>query len=390
MGQHSASFSMSSHDAVKVAIFLDDFSATGVVTNAIAIAGGLSAAGHQVHLLATIANGPLLASVPSSVQVTALLEHGGTSRHWRMRKSLLGYRRFLRRQKPDVIFSAGNQGHLTTMLAARSLPSCRTAIRISNDPVRQGGDRKRGWVNRTMQEAKFRFITTRADRLIVVSRHLLHVPGLCSPAIDAKTIVIPNGVDLDAIGSRASGICACRWLEDGGDPVVLAVGRLVEQKNFGTLIDALAIARKSRPMRLLIIGQGPQREKLLARAAKRRVARAVTINPPVPDAVPCIAKAAVLAVPSWREGSSNVLLEAVACGTPIVASETAGSASEVLGEGRFGMLVQPDDADAMAQALLTQTGSKPVRPGQRARDYSRAAAIDQYVDVLTQLARAQA
>ena len=103
--------------------------------------------------------------------------------------------------------------------------------------------------------------------------------------------------------------------------MILAMGRLVPQKNFATLLEALAIARRSKDVRLLLIGTGPMKAALLALAEGLGISDAVQMIDPVPNPFPIMKRSAAMILPSWWEGSSNVLLEAIACGTPVVASE---------------------------------------------------------------------
>jgi len=77
-----------------------------------------------------------------------------------------------------------------------------------------------------------------------------------------------------------------------------------------------------------------------------------------------------------------VLLEAVACGVPIVASRTAGSAAEIIGDDRYGLLVDPGDAEEMAAAILKQIGADAVLPRDRARDYDRKATLAAYANLV--------
>jgi len=198
-----------------------------------------------------------------------------------------------------------------------------------------------------------------------------------------KAVVIPNGVDAEAVRKRAAEPVSHRWLSDVGEhPLVLAVGRLAPQKNFDNLLRAVAIARRSRPVRLLLTGSGPLKQALQEQAAALGIGEAVEFMAPVSNPMPFIAGASVLALPSWWEGSSNVLLEALACGTPIVASRTAGSAEDVLDSGRYGLLVDPGDPEAMAAALLRQAGDDRILPGDRALDFSRDAALAAYADLI--------
>lgn len=376
---------------IKVAIFIDDFSPTGVVTNALAIAAALRRDGCQVHLLAASSAGTKRNEVPDGVVVTALAEDVIGTRRDRMRRSLAAIRRALREVKPNVLFSAGNQGHLLCMLAAPAWPGCRTVVRISNDPERTSAKEREGRIRRWWRSRKLGLIIGRADRIIVVSPHLLSAPALASPKLTSRAIVIPNGVDLSEVRERAAAECPHPWLTGGSDePVVVAVGRLVKQKNFATLVEALAIARRSLPLKLVIIGEGPEYQSLLSEAQALGVGEAMMILPHTSNPISYMARAAVVALPSWREGSSNVLLEAIACNTPVVASRTAGSAAEVLDGGRFGILVDPGDAAGIAAALLRQSGPDAIRPGDRALAFSRRASLHKYVEVITSLCEGRA
>jgi glycosyltransferase involved in cell wall biosynthesis len=369
----------------RVAIFIDDFSATGVVVNSIAIALRLLDRGVVVRFIASRAAGPLIGSVPEGVTVAGLLPAGkaDSSRRGRLRRAMPEFRKQLRAFAPDVLFSAGNHAHLASVLVSRGLPGCRTVVRISNDLDHKIDGRPVKPFSRWWRMIKFRTVAALADRLVFVSPHLTRSEVVLGKAALRKAVVIPNGVDAAAARQRASEPVSHPWLSDiAGQPLVLAIGRLAPQKNFGNLLRAMAIARRSRPVRLLIIGSGPLKNALQEQAAALDIGDAVDFMAPVPNPMPFLAGASVLALPSWWEGSSNVLLEALACGTPIVASRTAGSAEDVLDFGRHGLLVDPADPEGMAAALVRQVGDDKLMPGDRALDFSRDAALDAYADLI--------
>ena len=370
---------------MKIAIFIDDFSATGVVVNSIAIARRLHDQGCAVRLVASQAEGALLDTVPEGVTVVGLLPAGNTkaSRRGRLRRSVPEFRKQLKAFAPDVLFSAGNHGHLASVMASRGLSRCRTVVRISNDLDHMIDGKPVRPFSRWWRVLKFRTVAAFADRLVFVSPHLLRSEAVLGKGAIRKAVVIPNGVDAEAVRKRAAEPVSHRWLCDIGEhPLVLAVGRLAPQKNFDNLLRAIAIARRSRPVRLLLIGSGPLKQALQKHAAALGIGEAVEFMAPVSNPIPFIAGASVLALPSWWEGSSNVLLEALACGTPIVASRTAGSAEDVLDSGRHGLLVDPGDPEAMAAALLRQAGDDRILPGNRALDFSRDASLAAYADLI--------
>ena len=369
---------------MKIVVFLEDFGATGVVRNAIAIASALARCKHEVILLTATPNGVLRDTVPPDVRTEALSDAARTgTRKTIMRRALGKFRAFVRKEKPDVVFSAGNHGHLL-VLAGTSFLRCRTVIRISNDLAHQRKAKKVGLLKTLARRLKFRAIVSLADRVVLVSAKLLDQIAELNPKKARKAVVIPNGVDIAMVQELADE--RAPPAVDGTSPLVLAMGRLVPQKNFETLLEAFAIARRSADLRLMLIGSGPLRSEVIALAERLGISDAFLLIDPVTNPFPLIKQSSVMILPSWWEGSSNVLLEAIACGTPVVASRTAGDAKEILDNGRYGLLVDPADAQQMADAILRQVGPAPVLPKDRARAYDRMIALGAYSDVVAGLA----
>lgn len=366
---------------MKIIVFVEDFGATGVVRNAIAIAARLADNGHHVTLLAAKPDGVLRGSVPKGVVTASLNEPGEIgSRKAIMRRSFLRFRKFVVRERPDIVFSSGNHGHLLVLGGTR-FRRCKTIVRISNDLDHRSSEREVGAWARFTRKLKFRTILTLADRVVLVSGRLLDQVRALDPALARKAVVISNGVDVEAVRAQSEVDLADPSLFAGA-PVLLAMGRLVPQKNFATLLHALAIARKTKDVQLLVIGTGPLEAPLLLAADRLGIADAVRFIDPVPNPFPIMKTSAAMILPSWWEGSSNVLLEAVACGVPIVASRTAGNAAEILDEGRYGLLVDPGNAEEMAAAILKQIGSDAVLPKDRAQAYDRKVTLDAYADLV--------
>jgi glycosyltransferase involved in cell wall biosynthesis len=228
-----------------------------------------------------------------------------------------------------------------------------------------------------------------ADRLVLVSHALARDPLLAPLVASGKAVVIPNGVDVERVRLAASAEGPHPWLGAGQAPVVLAVGRHVAQKNFAVLLEGFAIARQQRAMRLLFLGEGTAEAiaPLQGRARALGVDEDVGFVPPVSNPFPFMRGASLFALPSLWEGSSNVLLEALACGTPIVASWTAGDAELILDGGRFGLLANPTDAAEWAGAILRQLSSERVGPGDRATRFSRQAALASYLALFDECGR---
>ena len=365
--------------APRLQIFVSDLGATGVVRNAIAIANQASASGYDVRLLTCSSDGVLLDQVDPGVTIIELAgasTHG--NRHARQRRALLAYRRHIRDWRPHIMLSAGNHGHLLSCLAWAGASGTKM-VRISNDPGH--GAARSGWLTRARRNIKLRLIGALSDKLVLVSPALAAHPYLGGLLRCGRAIIIPNGVDVELVGRGAAQPAPHRWLSDRSIPTILAVGRHSKQKNFPTLLRAFAAARQARPLRLMFLGDGDPaaRDELRRMAVELGVDDSVSFVSATPNPFPYMARANMVALPSLWEGSSNVLLEAMACGTPVVASTTAGDAIHLLDKGRYGILVEPLDEQAMAGAIQRQAGSDPVMPGDRAMQFHRRATLNAYL-----------
>lgn len=177
----------------------------------------------------------------------------------------------------------------------------------------------------------------------------------------ATITVLRNGVDLELFSPDCRQAARSRLGLDGR--VLLSVGHLVERKGHHLTIDAL---RSLPGHTLLIVGDGPERGRLQAQAAERGVADRMRILGERPQAsLPDYYRAAdVLVLASSREGWANVLLEAMACGTPVVATAIWGT-PEVVADPAAGRLVPVRSADHIAQAILELVADPPERAATR-------------------------
>jgi teichuronic acid biosynthesis glycosyltransferase TuaC len=202
----------------------------------------------------------------------------------------------------------------------------------------------------------------RADALIAVSAALKD--GLVAlGAPPEKVTVLRNGVDLDVFRPLSDREAARTELGFDG-PTLLSVGLLIERKRHHLTIEALT---RLPGHRLLIAGEGPERSALEALAARLGVAERVRLIGPVPHArLPLYYTAAdVMVLASSREGWANVLLESMACGTPVVATPAWGS-REAVAAPEAGVVVEEATADALAAGIRRVLGAPPARDATRA------------------------
>ncbi len=224
----------------------------------------------------------------------------------------------------------------------------------------------------------------RADALVAVSQDLADRAAAFAPGSAHKIQIIPNGIDLD-FWSAATEV-------QRAAPLILAAGRLEPVKGFDVLIGAFARVRARLPQaRLEIVGEGAQRDALLALAAERGVADALSMPGRLaPEALRRRMQAArVFAMPSRSEGLPLAALEAMAAGAPIVAPAVGGLGA--LLADNAGRLVRSEDEPGLAEALISviedQAAAEKIaaRALGKVRDYSLEMMIDLYFGLFTDL-----
>lgn len=254
---------------------------------------------------------------------------------------------YLRRSRPDAVLTVKDHSAQVVVLA-RALARVRVPVFIKATNTLSVVARRR------LQRAMIRWLYPRADRVIAISEgvagDLREHFGLTSD----KVAVIYNPAVTADFPERACVPVAHPWLPREGDhtPVVVGAGRLTKQKDFATLLAAFARLRAHRAARLVILGEGPERSALEEYAAALGIAGDLDLPGRVTDILPYAARADAFALSSRYEGLGNVLIEAMAVGTPVVATDCPHGPAEILAGGRYGSLVPVGDAEAMAGALV--------------------------------------
>jgi glycosyltransferase involved in cell wall biosynthesis len=365
---------------MKIAIYVQDMRASGVVRTMIALARRFADT-DEVVLLAGHAHGMFSARDVAPAQFRAAREaQGGSLPRLTVVPDL---RSALRDLRPDVILSGGNFGHFSIWAATLGLDV--PVVYVFSNAMDRGAQ---PWRNR-WRRFWSGLLVRGSGGAILVGANLARSPIFAPHVASGRAVYVANGIDLGAV-PEPDGIVPEAMA--GDEPVVLSIGRLQPQKGFESLIAAIAAAQQQRRIRLVVLGTGSAdyRASLIAHAKALGVAELVLFAGTTDNVFPWLRSASVFALASRWEGSSIALLEAIAAGTPVVASLTAGDAPEVLGQGAYGLLADPGDTEAFAEALLQQV-ERPMPPGTRVRDYDFPFMAHRYHDVLTgALARSRA
>lgn len=191
----------------------------------------------------------------------------------------------------------------------------------------------------------------RADTVLAVSQGVAaDTCGLLGWPSEAVPVV-PNPAIHPGLRLRRTDRVDHPWLQGAGPPVLLAVGRLAPQKDFPTLLRAFSRLRGHREARLVILGEGDERAALVALAEALDIRQAVDLPGFVTDPHAWMARASLVVLSSAWEGFGNVLVEALALGTPVVATDCPSGPREILANGRYGPLVPVGDDAALAAAI---------------------------------------
>jgi glycosyltransferase involved in cell wall biosynthesis len=157
----------------------------------------------------------------------------------------------------------------------------------------------------------------------------------------------------------------------------------MKQKDFPTLLRAFAQLRQTRHARLLILGEGEERQMLEALSARLGVNEDVSLPGFVENPYPYMVNASVFALSSRWEGLPTVLIEVLYCGTPVVATDCPSGPREILRSGEIGRLVPMEEPAALAEAIAATLDANGPQPSRESwQPYTLETVVDQYVDLL--------
>lgn len=356
-----------------IAVYLPSLRGGGAERVMVTLANGFADRGHRVDLVLAKAEGPYLAEVAANVRLVNLNSS-------RVLASLLPLARYLRRDRPHAMLSAMNHANIVAILA-RKLARVRTRLVVSehNAPSRS---LRGGGMARTIRFL-MRLLYPAADVIVCVSRgiegELKHMFGL--PAEKLRTIY--NPLDLDRIARLKTVPSDHPWLAPDRPSVILAAGRLTEQKDYPTLLRAFARLRRERPCRLIVLGEGSEREALLKLASALGIADDVDFPGFQENPFALMAACDIYVMSSAWEGLPGTLLEAMACGARVVSTDCRTGPAEILEDGKWGRLVPVGNAEALAEAMgAALIDTVPQDTHERVDEFRLERALSSYIDSL--------
>lgn len=317
----------------------------------------------------------------ADVEVHHVSSHRVGSSLGRMALSALPLRLLVQRLRPDVVCPVMDMPNLVAATALAAMPA-RPALTLV---VQAPPSRNFEGAQRAFVLGGVRRLYPRADLIFSLSHGVARDLTEIHPPLEEKIRVVHNAC-VDASISSAARIDR-PTASTRPRPVLLACGRLVPQKGFGDLLEAFDIARRSIDAELWIAGEGPLRGALESKIAMLGLAGRVRLLGFQQDPQWLMARADVFVLSSRFEGFGNVLVEAMAVGTPVISTACPFGPEEILRDGESGLLVPVAEPATLAAAIVRVLRDDDLRArlgrsaAERAQDFHARAIAEQYAAV---------
>jgi glycosyltransferase involved in cell wall biosynthesis len=358
----------------RLAIFLPGLYDGGAERTLLNLAEGIAAKGYPVDLVLARAEGPYMAEIPDSVRVIDL-------KAIRVLLCLPALIHYLRTERPAAVL-ATLHANIVAVWAKRLagihhrvvLNEQNTLSSVSN------GEKDVRW---KLYPALARWFYPWADGITAVSKGVADDLALAANLSPSRIQVIYNPIVTPELLKKSEAHLEDPWFGSGEPPVILGVGRLTSQKAFNVLIDAFALVRKSQAARLLILGEGEERQMLETQIRQLGLEQDVRLPGFVSNPYPYMAHASLFVLSSRWEGLPTVLVEAMALRTPVIATDCPSGPREILRNGEYGPLLPMDDPDTLAVAIRESLTSHTISSSEESwKPYELDTVIDKYISLL--------
>ena len=359
----------------RLAIFLPSFAGGGAEKSMLTLAHGLVERGYAVDVAVARAEGPYKNAVDERVRVIDLKAS-------RVLLSAAKLMRYLRDTRPAALLSTLDYANVVAVCAGRLARVPSRIVVLDQNTISISSQHSTQWRERIIPRL-IKFSYRWADHIVGnsqgVTDDLVHITGLPR----TRFHVIYNPVVTPALWERRKVRPSHPWFGPDQPPVVLAVGRLTPQKDFITLIHAFARVRRNKPVRLMILGEGADRQELEALVRLLKLEEDVSLPGFVENPYSYMAHASVFVLSSRWEGLPTVLIEALSCGTRVIATDCPSGPREILAGGLYGSLVPMRNAPALAVAITAALSEGTPAPTTESwQPYELNRVIDQYAHLL--------
>ncbi|RTZ42336.1 glycosyltransferase [Candidimonas sp. SYP-B2681] len=359
----------------RLALFIPSLNGGGAERVMVSLANGFARRGINVDLVLVRDIGVYRAEVAPEVRVVDL-------KGKRALTSLFSLANYLRREKPAAMLSAMNYVNVVAVWARFVSASPTRLVLSEHANLSQAVADTKGMVSKVLPWL-MKVSYSRADAIVAVSDgvadDLSRTLGYSRTAVETRH----NPIETVELALKSLDPLNHPWFASGEPPVIIGVGRLSKEKDFPTLIKAFGHLRRSTNARLVILGEGGERPFVESHKDASEFKDDILLAGFQGNPYNWMRGASVFVLSSRWEGFGNVLVEAMACGTPVVSTHCPSGPDEILEQGKWGRLAPVGDAIALADAIRQTLADKtPPDVKKRADAFSVDHAIDGYLNVL--------
>ncbi|PGO26567.1 glycosyl transferase [Bacillus cereus] len=330
----------------RVAFFLSSLDGGGVERMTLNLSQELSDRGYDVDLIVCNLKGDYVKEIPPSLNVYNLKVNKGIFSIFKLIK-------YLKSRKPEVFISAKDYLNIIAIIS-KMLSGIKTNLIVSTR-VNISTQLSHGFTWKLkIISLLTKYFYPYANKVVAVSEgvktDLIQLTGLNSKDIK----VIYNPVITKGLEEKLAEEVYHPWFDSTNIPVIVTVARLHPQKDLQTLLKAMAIIKKTKDVRLIVVGDGPERNQLELFIRELNLENNVDLVGFKANPYPYLKQSSLFVLSSLYEGFGNVLVEALFAGIPIVSTDCPSGPSEILNNGEFGTLVPIGNADELARAMIKQ------------------------------------
>jgi glycosyltransferase involved in cell wall biosynthesis len=344
------------------------------------LANGLAARGYNVDMVLFEARGEFLSDLDPKICVVDLKAS-------RMLSAVPRFAAFLRKRRPSVVISALEHVNIGAIFA-RQLSGTSIPVVVAIHSTRSMAAMYKQGFRRHFLRIGARWCYPRASRIICVSRGVADDFALVTGIRRNQLRVIYNPVVTNQVRALSCESLEHPWFAPGAPPVVLAVGRLSAVKDYASLVRAFDIVRQKHTARLMILGEGEDRPRLQGLIAQLQLESCVALPGFGANPYAYLSRAALFVLSSLSEALPTALIEALALGTPVIATDCKCGPREILQNGRFGTLVPVGDVAVLAEAISTMlVAPRPQLSPEAVYPFTLEHAMDEYCQLIGEVSR---
>jgi glycosyltransferase involved in cell wall biosynthesis len=359
---------------LRIAVYLRLLYGGGAERVMVNLIQGFIRKGVAVDLVLNTVSGPFLDSISAEVNIIDLNSP-------RMIQGLIPLMKYLKQEKPTALLSALHYANEIAILA-KLLSGSQSKIFPTEHNVLSIHSKHR--YTERFSPILAKVLYPFADGIITVSNGVAQDLASFIKLNPHQLHTIYNPVITGDIFNKSLEDVSHPWFRPGEPPVLLGIGRLTEQKNFSDLIRALSLLQHDQNMRLLILGSGEDKAKLMSLSEAVGVRDRIDFLGFINNPYPYIRNADLLVLSSLWEGLPTVLVESLALGTPVISTNCPHGPQEILKNGQYGVIVPMGDVEALATAISTQLKNPCLVqiPNAHLDKFKLDKVVDQYLDIL--------